>query len=93
MWARVRDPGSYQALQYFLTDAAWSADALWRQLRAALPVRSGILMLDGTGFPRQGGASVGVGRPYPRTLGKITTNPAPEVLAIPTNSPPKCFMH
>jgi len=71
MWARVRDPGTYQALQYFLTDAAWSAETLWRQLRAVLPVRSGILILDGTGFPKQGDASVGVSRQYSGTLGKI----------------------
>jgi len=71
MWARVRDPGTYQALQYFLTDAAWSATALWRQLRAVLPARSGILILDGTGFPKQGNASVGVARQYSGTLGKI----------------------
>jgi len=71
MWARVRDPGTYQALQYFLTDAAWSAEALWRQLRAVLPVRAGILILDGTGFPKHGDASVGVSRQYSGTLGKI----------------------
>ena len=62
MWARVRDPGAYQALQYFLTDAVCSAETLWRQLRAVLPVRSGILILDGTGFPKQVDASVGVSR-------------------------------
>jgi SRSO17 transposase len=71
MWARVRDPGTYQALQYFLTDAAWSADALWRRVRAVLPARSGILILDGTGFPKQGQASVGVSRQYSGTLGKV----------------------
>jgi SRSO17 transposase len=71
MWARVRDPGTYQALQYFLTDAAWSAEALWRRLRAVLPVRSGILILDGTGVPKQGDASVGVARQYSGTLGKV----------------------
>jgi SRSO17 transposase len=71
MWARVRDPGTYQALQYFLTDAAWSAETLWRQLRAVLPARAGILILDGTGFPKQGDASVGVSRQYSGTLGKI----------------------
>ena len=54
MWARLRDPGSYQALQYFITEADWSADRVWRFLRAAVPVREGVLVLDGTGFPRQG---------------------------------------
>ena len=62
MWARLRDPGSYQALQYFITEADWSADRVWRFLRAAVPARSGVLALDGTGFPKQGSASVGVAR-------------------------------
>ena len=71
MWARLRDPGSYQALQYFITEADWSADGLWRRVRAAIPARTGILVLDGTGFPKQGRASVGVSRQYSGTLGKI----------------------
>jgi SRSO17 transposase len=71
MWARLRDPGTYQALQYFLTDAAWSADALWRQVRTMIPARVGVVVLDGTGFPKQGAASVGVQRQYSGTLGKI----------------------
>jgi len=71
MWARLRDPGSYQALQYFITEADWRADRVWRLLRAAIPARSGVLVLDGTGFPKQGSASVGVAREYSGTLGKI----------------------
>jgi len=71
MWARLRDPGSYQALQYFITEADWRADRVWRLLRAAIPARSGVLVLDGTGFPKQGSASVGVARQYSGTLGKI----------------------
>jgi SRSO17 transposase len=62
MSARVRDPGTDQALNYFLTDAVWRAEALCRQLRAVLPVRSGILILDGTVFLKPGEASVGVSR-------------------------------
>jgi SRSO17 transposase len=71
MWARLRDPGSYQALQYFITEADWSADRVWRFLRAAIPARAGVLVLDGTGFPKQGSASVGVARQYSGTLGKV----------------------
>jgi len=71
MWARLRDPGTYQGLQYFITEANWDAPALWRQLRATIPARSGVLVLDGTGFPKQGDASVGVQRQYSGTLGKI----------------------
>jgi len=71
MWARLRDPGTYQGLQYFITEATWNSAALWRQLRATIPARRGVLVLDGTGFPKQGSASVGVQRQYSGTLGKV----------------------
>ena len=71
MLARVTDPGSYQAFQHFITDAPWDADRVWRQLRALLPEREGILIFDGTSFPKQGTHSVGVARQYCGTLGKI----------------------
>ena len=71
MLARVSDPGSYQAFQHFLTHAPWDAERVWRQLRKHLPARSGVLILDGTGFPKQGTHSVGVARQYCGTLGKI----------------------
>ena len=71
MLARVSDPGSYQAFQHFLTHAPWEAEQLWCRLRAHVPTRSGVLILDGTGFPKQGTHSVGVARQYCGTLGKI----------------------
>jgi SRSO17 transposase len=71
MWARLSDPGSYQALQHFITHAPWDADHLWTRLRAVVPERTGILILDGTSFPKQGSASVGVARQYCGALGKI----------------------
>ena len=70
MLARVTEPGSYQAFQYFITDAPWRADAVWRRLRAVLPEREGLLIIDGTSFPKQGSCSVGVGRQYCDALGK-----------------------
>jgi SRSO17 transposase len=71
MLERVRDPGTYQAFQHFITDAPWSADGVWRQLRATIPDREGVLILDGTSFPKQGAYSVGVARQYCGALGKI----------------------
>jgi SRSO17 transposase len=71
MLARVGDPGSYQAFQHFLTHAPWDAERVWQRLRTRIPVRSGVLILDGTGFPKQGTHSVGVARQYSGTLGKI----------------------
>jgi SRSO17 transposase len=71
MLARVSAPGSYEAFQHFITDAPWAAEQVWRRLRATVPDREGVLILDGTSFPKQGTRSVGVARQYCGTLGKI----------------------
>jgi SRSO17 transposase len=71
MLARVSDPGDYQAFQHFITSAPWSADALWQGLRDQMPVREGVLIFDGTSFPKQGPHSVGVARQYCGALGKL----------------------
>jgi SRSO17 transposase len=71
MLARIHDPGSYQAFQHFITHAPWDVAPVWRRLLARVPDRHGVLILDDTGFPKQGVASVGVQRQYSGTLGKI----------------------
>ena len=71
MWARLSDPGTYQAFQHFITHAPWEADVLWKRLRTQLPERTGVLILDGTSFPKQGTASVGVARQYCGARGKV----------------------
>src|SRR5918995_4195191 len=71
MLARVTEPVSYQAFQHFITHAPWDADRIWRRLLEILPERSGVLILDGTSFPKQGLHSVGVARQYCGALGKI----------------------
>jgi SRSO17 transposase len=71
MLERVYDPGTYQAFQHFISHAPWDAAHLWRQLRAVIPDREGVLILDGTSFPKQGRHSVGVARQYCGTLGKV----------------------
>ena len=71
MLARVTEPGSYQAFQHFITDSPWRADQVWRRLREVLPEREGLLIIDGTSFPKQGNYSVGVGRQYCGALGKV----------------------
>lgn len=71
MWERVHDPGTYQAFQHFISHAAWDHTRIWRQLRARIPDREGMVILDGTSFPKQGGHSVGVARQYCGTLGKV----------------------
>jgi SRSO17 transposase len=71
MLARVSHPGTYQAFQHFVTHAAWSAERVWRRLRHVIPERTGVLILDGTSFPKQGPHSVGVARQYCGSLGKV----------------------
>jgi SRSO17 transposase len=71
MLARVTQPVSYQAFQHFITDAPWDADRIWRRLLEILPERRGVLILEGTSFPKQGPHSVGVARQYCGALGKI----------------------
>ena len=71
MLARVTEPRSYQAFQHFMTHAPWDVGPVWRRLLAVLPERRGVLILDDTGFPKQGTHSVGVSRQYSGTLGKI----------------------
>ncbi len=64
-----------RALQRFLTEAPWDAEAVIAELQAYLAERltapDAVFILDETGFPKQGTRSVGVARQYCGTLGKI----------------------
>jgi SRSO17 transposase len=71
MHGRLSDPVSYQALQHFITDSPWEAGPLWALLRAQIPVRTGVLAVDDTSFPKQGKHSVGVKRQYCGARGKV----------------------
>jgi SRSO17 transposase len=69
-------PGtSAQRLQEFLTNRQWDEDDLNRQrvqkMIAEATLGDGVLVVDDTGFPKQGKASVGVARQYSGTLGKV----------------------
>jgi SRSO17 transposase len=70
-----RSPQDYeQGLQQFLSQSPWDErpvrDLLARQVAATLG-GEGLLILDDTGFPKQGTHSVGVDRQYSGTLGKV----------------------
>jgi SRSO17 transposase len=64
---------STERLQHLLTDATWDARVLdqarVQRLLAQSPA-GGILVIDDTGLPKQGQASVGVEHQYSGTLGK-----------------------
>jgi SRSO17 transposase len=69
-------PGtSEQRVQEFLTNRQWDEEDLNRQrvqkMIAEATLGEGVLVLDDTGFPKQGKASVGVARQYSGTLGKV----------------------
>lgn len=70
-WRRLPDPGHYQALQHFITHARWDAEPVWRHIRGLIPGQRGIVIVDDTGFPKQGTHSAGVKRQYSGTLGKV----------------------
>jgi len=63
-----------QALQQFINQSPWEdrpvRDRLARCVLAQVGV-GGAVLLDDTGFPKQGTASVGVARQYSGTLGKV----------------------
>jgi SRSO17 transposase len=65
---------STERVQHVLTDAAWEPQALDQQRVATLVAQSpphGLLVLDDTGLPKPGRASVGVARQSSGTLGKV----------------------
>jgi SRSO17 transposase len=68
-------PGDYeQALQQFINQSPWQdrpvRERLARRVLAAVSA-GGSVILDDTGFPKQGAHSVGVARQYSGTLGKV----------------------
>ena len=63
----------YESVQQFLADSPWEADALVRALahRVVPAIDCQALVIDDTGFPKDGRASPGVKRQYSGTLGKV----------------------
>lgn len=65
---------SLEQLQHLLTDAAWDSLVLDEQRVRLLVEHSptnGVLVLDDTGFPKQGNASAGAQHQYTGTLRKL----------------------
>lgn len=64
-----------QQLHHLLTGMVWDEEDLNRQrvhvMRSLRTERDGVLLIDDTGFAKQGRHSVGVARQYSGTLGKV----------------------
>ena len=71
MLANLNKTEDYQELQHFITSSPWDGKKVWGVLRQQIPERTGMLIQDDTGIPKQGAQSVGVKRQYSGTLGKI----------------------
>ncbi len=74
-FGRVVPGTTAQRLQEFLTRTAWDPAAMDRLRMAIMIARAsvgdGVLIIDDTGFAKQGTHSVGVARQYSGTLGRV----------------------
>jgi SRSO17 transposase len=72
------DPNRIRAMQNFLGNGAWSDARIVARhqelVAAGLGQSEGHLILDGSGFPKQGTRSVGVARQYCGLLGKVANS-------------------
>ena len=94
MAAAVAGPSTAR-FQPLVTAAAWAPQPLDQQRVTALvwqSPRHGILVVDDTGLPKPGRASVGVARQYAGTLGKVAHGQVvvrvPDVADAPTSRAP-----
>ena len=69
------DPNEIRALQHFISEGAWSDEAVlqqhWHEVAVDLGDADGVYTLDGSDFPKQGADSVGVKRQHCGELGKV----------------------
>lgn len=67
-------PAAVRAMQAFISEGQWNDERLlsqhWKEVDADLGADDGVLMVDGSDFPKQGVHSVGVKRQYCGELGK-----------------------
>jgi SRSO17 transposase len=72
---RGPDPAAVRALQTFLGEGAWDDRAILRRhqelVAKTLAEPQGVLIVDGSGFAKQGNHSVGVARQYCGHVGKV----------------------
>src|SRR5713101_147696 len=67
-------PKAVRAMQSFISEGQWNDERLlhqhWKEVEVDLGAAEGVLMVDGSDFPKQGSHSVGVKRQYCGELGK-----------------------
>jgi len=73
--AEMIEGATPRTLQRLLTEAPWPTEPVIDRLQAYVGARlntpDGVFVIDESGFPKQGTKSVGVGRQYGGTLGKV----------------------
>ncbi len=73
--AEMIEGATPRTLQRLLTEAPWPTEPVIDRLQAYVGARlhtpDGVFVIDESGFPKQGTKSVGVGRQYCGTLGKV----------------------
>lgn len=77
-----------QSLQQFVNQSPWDDQAVLDSLQAWIAKRfgtDGYLIIDDTGFPKQGTRSVGVARQYTGTLGKVASCQVAVTLQLATD--------
>ena len=76
------NPNRVRAMQHFASEGAWKDNLLsaedsillkqhWREVNKDIGDPAGVLIVDGSDFPKQGNDSVGVARQYCGQLGKV----------------------